>query len=190
MAQQTLSYGWEDGVGTVLGMFPTDGQIATNVGAPDPVYAGERALKLVDNAASGTPQGYAAWIIGLQDGDQVTGSVWRYDTTPGTSPSGRIWGHYTNGTIDDYAGSAGGQSDYGPGTGWDQTSWTWTFDAASDPTRTGLVIELRTYSSPGDTVWFDDISVTAPDHATIIFAPEPASLLLVLGGLALVRRRR
>jgi hypothetical protein len=33
--------------------------------------------------------------------------------------------------------------------------------------HTGLVIEVRTYSSPGDVVWIDDLSVTAPDGATI-----------------------
>ncbi len=154
-------------------------------------HSGNVSLKLTDGGASGTPQGYVGWVTGLVDGDEVTASLWFYDTTPGGSPSGRLWGHYTSGGIDDYAGSASGSYDYGPGTGWHEIEYTWTFDAGTD--RTGLVIEARTYSGLGDTIWVDDLTVSAPDHATICVAmvPEPASmLLLALGGLAgLVRRR-
>ena len=190
MASQTLSYGWEDGVGTILGEYPAGAFGDTNVGAPDPVHSGDRSLRL-ERLSSGTPQGFVAWIVGLTDGDVIDADFWRYDNTPGLPPSARIWAHYTDtgGTIDDYAGSASGPSDYGPGLGWDNIAHSWTFDSDLG-SRDGLVIEARVYSNPGDTVWIDDITVTAPDHATIIFAPEPASLLLVLGGLALVRRRR
>jgi hypothetical protein len=114
------------------------------------------------------------------------------------SPSGRIWGHYnSNSDIDSYDGSAGGNSDYGPGTGWAQLSHTWTFAADDFGTigdRTGLVIEARTYSDLGDTIWIDDLEIIAPDHAVICKPeiPEPATLsLLTLGGaLALLRRGR
>lgn len=186
------SYGWEDGVGTVLGLYGSGDppMIATNVGAPDPVYAGDRSLRLEDNSPSGTPQAYVAWIRGLQVNDVVTGSFWRYDTTPLVSPSCRIWGHWNDDPNDvmGYNGSASGNDDYGPGTGWDQTSYSWTVDPNAP--HTGLVIEVRTYSNPGDTVWVDDIDVTAPAHATITLVPEPVSLVFVaLGGLALLRRR-
>ena len=186
----TVNYGWEDG-GTILGQY---GDIDSyNVGAPDPVYDGDRSLKLVDQAASGTPQAFVGWVTGLQNGDQVTAGFWAYDTTPDASPSGRIWGHYTNdlNDINAYAGSPGLGSGYSEGTGWSYLEYTWTFDSASDPTRNGWVIEARTYSSPGDTVWFDNLTITAPDHATIyVPVPEPASIaLLALGGLALIRRR-
>lgn len=166
----TAEYGWECG-GTILGQYAEIE--AFLVTAPDPVNTGVYSLKLVDQAPTGTPQAYVAWIVGLTDGDVVTASIWRYDDTPDASPSSRIWGHYTltGGTIDDYAASAGGNSDYGLGQGWDQTSYTWTFESNAGE-RDGLVVEIRTYSNPGDTVWVDDISVTAPDGATI-FLPQP-----------------
>jgi hypothetical protein len=164
LAQQTQSFGWEDGTTTVVSTYPDpDSILSTNVGAPDPVQSGSRSLRLEDNAASGTPQVYIAWIAGLTDGDEVTASFWRYDDTPGAAPSCRIWGHWNDdpGDITGYDGSAGGNDDYGPGTGWDQTSHTWTVADG----HTGLVIEVRTYSSDGDTVWIDDLEVTIPDTA-------------------------
>jgi len=166
---ETVEYGWECG-GTILGSY--NDIEAYNVGDPDPVHSGSYSLKLIDQEENGTPQAYVAWIVGLTDGDEVTASFWRYDDTPGASPSGRIWGHYTlvGGTIDDYAGSAGGNDDYGPGEGWDETGWTWVFDSNGGE-RDGLVVEVRTYSNPGDTVWVDDLTVTAPDGVTI-FVPE------------------
>ena len=70
--------------------------ICTNVSSPEPVHGGTYALKCVDDMPSGTPQGYLAWIRGLQDGDQVTAGFWRYDITPNASPSCRIWGHWND----------------------------------------------------------------------------------------------
>jgi len=157
----TMTFSWEDGTSTILGNYGDI--IATNDGSI--AYTGSRSLKLEDNAASGTPQAFVAWVYGLSDGDVVTASIWRYDTTPGASPSCRIWGHWNDDMdIGGYAGSAGGNDDYGPGEGWDQTSWTWTVEGG----HTGLVIEVRTYSSPGDTVWVDDLEVTAPAGAVIM----------------------
>ena len=184
-----VNYGWEDG-GTVLGMYGAGSPpvIATNVGAPDPVYSGLRSLRLEDNSPSGTPQAYVAWVKGLQDGDSITATVWRYDDTLGTAPSCRIWGHWNDdpNDLNGYNGSASGNEDYGPGIGWGQTAHTWVVDDG----HTGLVIEMRTYSNPCDTVWVDELVITAPDHATIM-VPEPATLgLLLIGGLALLRRRK
>jgi hypothetical protein len=163
-----ISCGWEDPDASVLGLFG-DGDppiIATNVTTPDPVFAGDRALRLVDNAASGTPQAYIAFIWGLVDGQQVTAGFWRYDDTPDGAPSCRIWGHWNDELPDNpdgYSGSAGGNDDYGTGTGWEWTEWTWTVVDG----HTGLVIEVRTYSSAGDTVWIDGLEIIAPETSTV-----------------------
>jgi hypothetical protein len=159
---------WECGY-TVLGLYGSGEPpiIATNV--DNPVHGGERALELMDNSPDGTPQAYVAWCRGLLPGDVVEACIWRYDTTPGVSPSCRIWGHWNDDPEDiyGYAGSAGGNSDYGPGEGWDETCWMWeNIDG-----HYGLVIEIRTYSNPGDTVWVDDLWVNAPPHVEIV-VPE------------------
>jgi len=173
-AVQNASYGWENG-GTVLTIYAADAGHAYNVGAPDPIHSGLASLKCVDNTDGGraTPDYYFCWIKGLVEGDVVTATLWRYDTTPASSPSGRIWAKYTDvGTTDydNYSGSASGNIDYGPGTGWDNTGHTWTF-WSDGGTHDGLMISVRTYSVVGDTVWFDDFEVTFPDGCTIEF-PE------------------
>lgn len=167
----THTYGWEDS-GTVLGFYGTNDDetevmIATAVTAPDPVHGGIASLKLEDNMLDGTPQAFLAFVWGLQDGDVVNASFWRYDMTPTAAPSSRIWGHWNDELPDDYwaySGSASGQSDYGPGTGWDQAMYDYTVSGG----HTGLVIECRTYSAPGDIVFIDDLEITIPDGASII----------------------
>jgi hypothetical protein len=157
----TETFGWE-GTQTILGSY---GDIIATIDT-DPVYSGSQSLKLEDAAESGTPQAYVAWITGLSDGDQVTASFWRYDVTPAASPSCRIWGHWNDDPADVYGhnGSAGGQDDYGPGTGWSLAEYTW--DVVEG--HTGLVVEVRTYSEAGAIIWIDDMTVTAPDGAAIV----------------------
>lgn len=193
-------YGWEDGWGTILGSYGNLA-FAENVGAPDPVYSGDRSLHLVEDPIDGTPQAYLAYITGLQDGDVIDASFWRYDTTPSESPAMRIWGHYaTSDDIDDYQGSAGGNSDYGPGTGWDQVAHQWVFDSAGG-TRDALVVECRLYSpseGPGDQFWVDDlyVQVEGNDLCNVdIYLPDDipapgAAALLALAGVVTRRRRR
>jgi hypothetical protein len=165
--EQELGFDWED-LTTVLGLYGIGVPpiIATNVGAPDPVYGGLRSLRLEDNSASGTPQAYIAWVRNLQDGDCVKASFWRYDVSPGIAPSCRIWAHWNDtDSCTGYSGSAGGNDDYGPGIGWDNAFWSWTVSGG----HTGIIIECRTYSNPGDVVWIDDLVVRAPCDAVIIF---------------------
>lgn len=161
----TYECGWEEDV-TVLATYPEDGDMIYSR-VMDPVHGGTYSLELVDNLESGTPQVYVALIYGLQAGDVVTSGFWRYDDTPGASPSCRIWAHWNNNLPDDimgYDGSASGNEDYGPGTGWDYTEWDWTVPAGTS----GLVIEARTYSEAGHTAWIDDLFVDAPAHATVV----------------------
>jgi len=163
-----VDYGWEDG-GTVLSIYPDLGSIiATNVPAweGNPVHGGNFSLKLEDNAESGTPQAYLVYLWFLEDGDEITVGFWRYDDTPDAAPSVRIWAHWNDELPDNpdgYNGSASGNGDYGLGEGWDYTDYTWTVVDG----HTGLVIEARTYSNPGDTVWLDDLHIEAPDHVYI-----------------------
>ena len=92
---------------------------------PAPYYDGSHALLLHDAAASGTPYAVVAYVFNLSEGNQVTAGFWRYDTTPGTYPSCRIWGHWNDampGDLTSYDGTAGGNEDYGPGTA--GTTWS------------------------------------------------------------------
>lgn len=192
------SYGWEDGVGTVCGSY---GNLGLAEVVTDPVYSGDYSLHLVEEPLGGTPQAFLAFITGLQDGDIIDASFFRYDITPGGSPSMRIWGHYALSTdIDSYMGSAGGNDDYGLGEGWDQAAWQWVFDSDGG-TRDALVIEVRLYSptdGPGDQFWVDDlyVGVTGDDlSGTKIYTPgnipAPGSaILLALAGLISRGRRR
>ncbi|PIE51268.1 hypothetical protein CSA37_12730 [Candidatus Fermentibacteria bacterium] len=170
-ADVTATCGWE-GTDTVLGTY---GGMQATIETVDPIHEGSQSLELEQTAGSdGNTQAYVAWITGLTDGDQVTASIWRYDDTPGAAPSGRIWAHWNDDPNDvtGYNGSAGGNSDYGEGLGWDMTEHSWEVVDG----HTGLVIEFRVYSAPGDIVWVDDLTVTAPDGSGIIVPDYAQSL--------------
>jgi hypothetical protein len=176
VANEIFTFGWEDGTSTILS---STGLITcTNVTSPEPVYDGSYSLKCVDGG-TGTPQAYVCWIRGLMDGDVITASVARYDDTPGVSPSGRIWGHWNDDPLDvnHSNGSAGGTDDYGLGLGWDTTSKVWTVTSG----HTGLIIELRTYTNAGDTVWFDNLVVETPTRQGI-FCEFPGGYIPVEEG--------
>ncbi|QID17533.1 PEP-CTERM sorting domain-containing protein [Nitrogeniibacter mangrovi] len=209
-ALQTVDYGWEDGVGTLLGSYGnladpvnvTGAQLGSNGVDPYGVagaHGGDRFLHVAEDPIGGTPQAYVAFITGLQAGDEISASFWGYDDTAGSNPSLRIWGHYAvSGDVNSYEGSAGGNTTYTDGSGWSQVGNTWTF-APSSAGADALVVEARLYSGSGGRTdfWIDDLQVIAPDHATVQFAaapvPEPESYALMLAGLGLlggvVRRR-
>jgi hypothetical protein len=186
---QTVNYSWEDG-GTFLGT-GTSNNTVTAINVTDQVYSGSKSLMLTDSTATAA-YAYLAWVKGLTAGDTVTASFWVYDTTSSGSPSGRIWGHYDNSATDPLVnnGSASGNSTYSGATPWTQLSYTWTVAAGN----TGLVIESRIYTSGGTlpgSIWIDDLSITAPDAATVVLpTPEPATMaLLGLGSLMFIRRK-
>ncbi len=193
-AQQTLNYSWEDG-GTILGFYGSNLCCDTNVSGPQtgsqgstlPDYTcpgavdGTYYLHVAEDPHTGTPQAFLCWVVGLQEGDIVDAMFYGFDTSLGASPSQRIWGSYTEtgGDINSYSGSAGGNDAYTAGEGWDLVTHSWTF-WADGGLHDGLVIQSRLYSTPSTNdpdhtdFWIDDITVTAPAHATIIF-PEPVS---------------
>ena len=186
-------YGWEDG-GTILGSYGNLGYAANVL---DPLGGGSNVLEIHEDPASGTPQAFVAWITGLTEGDEITGSFWGLGDGV-TDAKTRIWGHYTHlgGDIDSYSGSASGNSTYS-GADWTLLSHTWTFNGDGG-NHTGLVIEARLYSYSGGSysAWVDDLSVVVNDNdnsggVEIHFAPIPAPGALALLGIAgLVRRRR
>ena len=199
-ADLSTTYGWEDG-NTVLGTY------GNFVGSwnddPSYVLSGNGSLYAFEDPLGGTPQGFAAWITGLSDGDVIDASFFAWDDTHGTSPSLRIWGHYTStgGTIDDYSGSAGGNTTYsGEKEHWEELSHSWTFDSDGGA-RDGLVVEIRIYASSSAELghgYVDDMTVSVfGDTSSVIITtpggsvPAPGALaLLGLAGLAGRRRRR
>lgn len=152
---QTRTFDWEDGTSTALITYGN----AVLENSTEQAHGGTHSLKITETPLGGTPYAGVWWVTGLTDGDQVTASIWVYDMTPSGSPSGRIWGHYTDTDVNSYAGSASGNSTYSDGTGWSQLSYTWTFDSDTD-TRDGLLVEARIYSSTElDAIYVDDISI-------------------------------
>jgi hypothetical protein len=164
---RTVTYGWEDGSATILGQYAGTSP-AVNcapVGAPEPVSKGAFSLRL-ERVSDATPQAFLVHVWGLSDADEVIVSVDRFDAAPAVAPSGRLWAHWNDDLPADtggYSGSAGGNSDYGEGLGWDNTGHTWTVEGG----HTGLTIEFRIYSNPGDVMFLDNLSVAAPDGCWI-----------------------
>ena len=187
------SYDWEDG-GTILGSYGNVGYAANVL---DPLGGGSNVLELYEDPISGTPQAFVAWITGLTDGDEITGSFWGLGDGS-TDSKTRIWGHYTTagGDIDAYDGSASGNSSYS-GADWTFLEHTWTFNGDGG-NHGGLVIEARLYSYSGGSgsAWIDNLNVSVNDvdgsgGIEIHFAPIPAPGALALLGIAgLARRRR
>ena len=172
VAEQNCCYGWEDGVGTILGSYGNVGAVAN---VTSPVYTGSHSLYYPEDPIGGTPQAYVAWVTGVQQDDVITAGFWVYDENAEAEyPKGRIWGHYsTNADITDYKGSAGGGETYSAGPGWTYLEWTWSCDLANAyEGAEAFVLEARIYSSAdplGFEIWVDDVCVTAPDHCAIYF---------------------
>lgn len=196
----TFSYGWEDGTGTVLGEFGS-GMQYTNINAGAAAHSGTNVLLVEDiNNTSGTPQGYLAWVTGLNDGDTIDASFWAFETAPNSAPSVRIWGHYTTSDVDSYGGSAGGNNTFSSGNGWDQLSHQWTFDSDGGD-RNGLIVEVRFYDSssvPTGSALVDDLEIMVSSNtANVTFpgtspVPVPAAVWLfgsALVGLVSMRRK-
>ena len=173
----TATYGWEDG-STVLGQFSANH--ISHVNSSAQARTGDYSLLVedVDPVDNSTPQSFLAWVNGLSDGDVVTVNMWVYDDS-GDRPAGRLWGHYTDddSDVDSYAGSAGGNSAYTDGSGWQQVSHTWTFDS-SGSSRDGLVVEFRLYDSSSFTtgsLFVDDIEIISTAGTVTLASGEVVS---------------
>lgn len=171
LAEQTYTYTWDVDGTTHLGSFDDcDADLSAAANFPgNPGYALQ--LTKTNTVLDGYGTAFLACIWGLNAGDEVTASFWRYDPTAGY-PRMRLWAHYNDVLGEpDYRdhdmslnhGLAYGDNDFGSESGWSQTSWTWTADAQHG----GLVIDAVIYGDYGDQLWLDELSVTVPDHAHV-----------------------
>ncbi len=174
IAQQTTSYSWEDGTGTILGSYgnlSNPGNVETTSGITP--HDGSRMLTVSESPMGGTPQAFVAWVTNLSAGESVTACFHGYDNTPDGSPSLRIWGSWTaNDDINSYQGSADGNTNYTDGSGWSQLCHTFSTNQENWDDGEALAVQARLYSStsgePDPTVYFIDlVEVTAPNNATV-----------------------
>jgi hypothetical protein len=147
-ASVTVNYGWEDGTGTILGVFPSDSVTASNVatgtvtdnGTADVpastitvnAIEGSRMLQVTeDNTGEGSdPNPFLAFVDNLDEGDTVEFSFQAYDPTDGRSPSILPNATYTvGGDVTSFAGFATPRQDFDDfgGDGW---LFTTTFDGS------------------------------------------------------------
>ncbi len=179
-AQETTSYSWEDGTGTILGSY---GNLASpaNVGTTSGIspHDGSRMLTVSESPLDGTPQAFIAWVTDLSAGQSIEACFYGYDNTPSSAPSLRVWGSWsTNNDITSYQGSADGNTDYTDGSGWGQVCHTFSTNQENWDSGEALVIQARLYSSssgPDPTVYYIDlVEVTAPNGSTVNY-PGTAS---------------
>jgi hypothetical protein len=170
-AEQNGTFGWEDGTTTTQSSY---GGNVTLENSTEQAHGGTHSLKMTETPLSGTPQAYIWWVTGLTDGDTIDASFWVHSATPGVNPRGRIWGHYTvaGSDINDYGGSAGGNSAYNDGGGWSQLSFSWTYDSSSGA-NDGFVVEARIYSATdGDFIYIDDTAITVSSDTATVYAAD------------------
>lgn len=167
----TGEYGWEDGA-TILGSFSADHLVHSQ--STEQARTGNFSLKIEDPSAddNSTTQSYIGWVTGLSDGDTVTASIWVYDDSD-DRPAGRIWAHYTSDPNDSnsFDGSAGGNSTFTAGGGWQELTHTWEFNADGG-NHDGLMLQFRMFDSgdfPTGSLYIDDLSIT-PSAGLITFA--------------------
>ncbi len=132
----SAAYGWEDGSGTILGVFPDGSVTAFNVTTgseidygtdtvPQSVYTvdpfeGDRFLQVTENDTTGpNPAPFLAFVDNLNDGDTVSYSFRAFDPTDGRSPSILPSATYTvGGDINSFAGFATPFQSFPAGSGY------------------------------------------------------------------------
>lgn len=171
MAAQTYTYDWS-GDADYLGTFFTDAS-GELYGLQDHTGDGGGCLLLTKNTyGGGYALGFIASVWGLQEGDEVTVSCWRYDNNS-AMPYFALWAHYNDAleeagdargqdmAVDD--GNCYGDQKLGVQNGWEEYTHTWTVEAG----HTGLVIDAQVFGYGGHQMMVDDLSITVPDHASV-----------------------
>ncbi|MDC0145256.1 PKD domain-containing protein [bacterium] len=176
------TYSWEDG-GTILGSYGNLANVA-NVGSINGIdpHDGDYMLTVSEDPIDGTPQAFIAWVTDISEGDEITACYYGYDTTPGSSPSMRVWGWWSDGSdINAYGGTAGGNEDYTAGTGWDQVCHTWSTNDGWNGSNNweegeALVVLARLYSSSSATepvqYFIDSVEITTTSATATINFPS------------------
>lgn len=172
LAAEIYTYDWADGNADFLGCFDFDAtaEASTAYNRPGSTGSGIQITKAV--SGGGYALGFLAAVWGLEAGDEVTVSMWRYDNASGL-PYFRLWAHYNNMLTE--AGDARGQdmqindgdcygnNDFGLQSGWERFSHTWTVEAGNS----GMIIDAVVYGDRHDYIYVDDLAITVPDHASV-----------------------
>lgn len=172
--QETFTYDWADGEVDYLGTFDQDmlAEINHDANRPGSPGFGLQVTKNLTAAESTVSMGFLAAVWGLQEGDEVTARLWRYDTTM-NSPNGRLRAHYNNDLVaaDDARslplaldhGLHVDRSGLGTFSGWEELSCTWVIEEG----YTGLVIDIAVNGDLGAALWIDDLTIIAPEYAHV-----------------------
>ncbi len=135
-------------------------------------FSAGNGLLLTKQTTTGYALGYIATIWGLEEGDEVTASVWRHDDNS-AMPYFALWAHYNDAlelaenargqdmSIDD--GNCYGDQRLGDQTGWEEYTYTWTVETG----HTGMVIDAQVYGGAGAQLYIDDLTLVVPDHASV-----------------------
>jgi hypothetical protein len=170
LAAQTFTYDW-DGEADYLGCFSFATTAEVGVAFNRDGSAGN-GLLLTKTVTGGNAVSFLAAVWHLQEGDEVTVSVWRYDNLP-SMPYFGLWAHYNDALNGENArsqslqlndGTVTGDNRLGTQNGWEEYSHTWTIGAG----HTGLVIDaVISDTNSGGQILIDDLTITVPDHASV-----------------------
>jgi len=171
LAAQIYTYNWS-GDADYLGCFYSDSSAEVDAAYNRPGSAGN-GLKITKNTyGGGYVLGFVASVWGLEEGDEVTVSIWRYDNNS-AMPYFALWSHYNDALMQasdargqDMAindGNCYGDQTLGVQNGWEQYTHTWTIEAGHN----GLVIDAQVYGNTDSYMYVDDMTIVVPDHASV-----------------------
>jgi len=171
-AAEIYTYDWADGNANYLGCFDYDSVADVSVAFNRPGSAGSGLEITKNSVGGGYSLGFLATVWDLEEGDEVTVSMWRYDNST-AMPYFRLWAHYNNGLsqaedargqdmqVND--GNCFGNNNFGLQNGWERFSHTWTVARGN----TGMIIDAVVYGDRHDYMYIDDLAITVPDQASV-----------------------